>query len=181
VFVDAYTLPQLSKMVGTPYRTLHSWVERGVLRPSVHRVKGTGRANLFDERDAFTVLVLAELREAGVKLELLRRAAERLSEADDVMATPVYLLVNGDVEIVRTGQEATEALVRGGLTVAYYTGPAIERVTTLQRSSSEEPATDRALAGAWPPASALMPLAPEPCATTTRGRVRYARSATWSG
>jgi DNA-binding transcriptional MerR regulator len=160
VLVDAYTLPQLSKMIGTPYRTLHSWVERGVLRPSVHRVKGTGRANLFDERDAFTVVVLTELREAGINLELLRRAAERLSETDDVMTTPVYLLVNGDVEIVRTGQEATEALERGGLTVAYYTGPAIERVAALQRSSAEEPRTDRALAGAWRPAPPLVPLAP---------------------
>jgi DNA-binding transcriptional MerR regulator len=161
VLVDAYTLPQLSKMIGTPYRTLHSWVERGVLRPSVHRVKGTGRANLFDERDAFTVLVLTELREAGVKLELLKRAAERLSEADDVMETPVYLLVNGDVEIVRTGNEATEALERGGLTVAYYTEPAIERAAALQRSHRKEATAAAATsAGGRPQPPVLVALAP---------------------
>lgn len=132
MLADAYTLPQLSKAIGTPYRTLHSWVERGVLRPSVHRVKGTGRANLFDVRDAFTMLVLTELREAGVKFELLGRAAERLSETEDILESPVYLLVNGDVVIVRTRREATEAIERGGLTVAFYTGPAIERISALR-------------------------------------------------
>jgi DNA-binding transcriptional MerR regulator len=160
VLVDAYTLPQLSKMIGMPYRTLHSWVERGVLQPGVHRVKGTGRANLFDERDAFILLVLTELREAGVNLELLRRAAERLSETDDVLVTPVYLLVNGDVVIVRTGKEATEALERGGLTVAYYTGPAIQRVTALQKSRLQGPAEAGTLTAGWRQSPVLAPLAP---------------------
>jgi DNA-binding transcriptional MerR regulator len=161
VLADAYTLPQLSKAIGTPYRTLHSWVERGVLRPSVHRVKGTGRANLFDVRDAFTVLVLTELREAGVKFELLGRAAERLREIQDLLESPVYLLVNGDVVIVRTRYEASEAIEHGRLTVAYYTGPAIERISALRpqlSSPDPEPVATGSLAGAWESPIALIPL-----------------------
>src|SRR4051794_16474337 len=45
----AFTLPQLSKLLDVQYRTLHSWVERGLLEPSVQKSRGTGTRNLFDE------------------------------------------------------------------------------------------------------------------------------------
>jgi DNA-binding transcriptional MerR regulator len=130
--LDAFTLPQLSKAFGAPYRTLHSWVERDLFCPSIHRAAGTGRANLFDAQDALTVCVLTELREAGVKLDLLQRAAERLHECRDELTAPVYLLVNGDVEIVTDATEAAAALDRGGLTLAYHTGEALKRVEELR-------------------------------------------------
>ncbi|WP_445150695.1 MerR family transcriptional regulator [Baekduia sp. Peel2402] len=132
--VDAFTLPQLSKAFGAPYRTLHSWVERDLVSPSVHRATGTGRANLFDRQDALTVAILSELREAGVTLDLLRRAAERLQEHREDLGTPVYLLVNGDVDIVTDEQAVTAALTRGGAMLALHTGKALERVGALRVS-----------------------------------------------
>jgi DNA-binding transcriptional MerR regulator len=132
--VDAFTLPQLSKAFGAPYRTLHSWVERDMVSPSVHRATGTGRANLFDRQDALTVAILSELREAGVTLDLLRRAAERLHERRDDLARPVYLLVNGDVAIVADGEAVAAALTRGGAMLALHTGKALDLVEALQAS-----------------------------------------------
>jgi DNA-binding transcriptional MerR regulator len=126
--LDALTLPQLSEALGTPYRTLHSWVERELVTPSVHRTTGTGRANLFDPHDALTVSVLVELRDVGVKFELLQRAAEELDQRRGDLHEPVYLLVNGDVEIVAGADEVASALARDRLTVAYYTRDALERV-----------------------------------------------------
>ena len=130
--VDAFTLPQLSRAFGAPYRTLHSWVERDLVSPSVHRATGTGRANLFDRQDALTVAILSELREAGVTLDLLRRAAQRLQERREDLGMPVYLLVNGDVDIVTDEKAVTAALARGGAMLALYTGQALERVEALE-------------------------------------------------
>src|SRR5947208_16528153 len=122
---DAYTLPELSEALGAPYRTLHSWVERDLVRPSIHRASGTGRANLFDERDALTVCILADLREAGLNFQLIRQAAERIYERRHTLHEPVYLLVNGNVEIMTDAESAASALDKGGLTLAYHTGGAL--------------------------------------------------------
>jgi DNA-binding transcriptional MerR regulator len=124
---DAYTLPELSHELGMNYRTLHSWVERGLFAPSVQQSTGTGNRNLFSARDAVTACVLVELRAAGVKFELLKQAAERLHEAEDTLDRPAYMLVNGDVRIVHDEHEAAGALRRGGLTLAYNTAGALAR------------------------------------------------------
>jgi DNA-binding transcriptional MerR regulator len=129
---DAFTLPELSRAFGAPYRTLHSWVERDLVSPSVHRATGTGRANLFDRQDALTFAILSELRDAGVTLDLLRRTAERLQERRADLASPVYLLVNGDVDIVTDEQAVTAALSRGGVMLALHTGKALELVGALR-------------------------------------------------
>jgi DNA-binding transcriptional MerR regulator len=126
---DAYTLPQLSRLLDVQYRTLHSWVERGLLEPSVQQSSGTGTRNLFDDRDALTACVLADLRAAGVRFELLQQAADRLRKNDEALDRQAFMLVNGDVSIVFDEQEAATALKRGGLTLAYNTAGAMERLT----------------------------------------------------
>src|SRR4051794_2081900 len=107
---DAYTLPQLSRLLDVQYRTLHSWVERGLLEPSVQQSSGTGTRNIFDDRDALTACVLADLRAAGVRFELLQQAADRLGKNDEALERQAYMLVNGDVRIVFDEQEAAAAL-----------------------------------------------------------------------
>jgi len=126
---DTYTLPQLSRLLGVHYRTLHSWVERGLLQPSVQRSRGTGTPNLFDSRDAVTAYVLAELRAAGVSLEIMRQVADRLRETDDALSRKAFMLVNGDVKVVFEPEEVGAALARGGLTLAYNTATALEKIT----------------------------------------------------
>lgn len=125
---DAYTLPELSRLLDVQYRTLHSWVERGLIIPSVNQSTGTGNRNLFDRSDAVTVCVLVELRAAGVNFDLLQQAAERLRDTEDALKRRAFMLVNGDVRIVFDEAEAAAALQRGGLTLAYNTAGALERV-----------------------------------------------------
>jgi DNA-binding transcriptional MerR regulator len=127
----AFTLPQLSKLLDVQYRTLHSWVERGLLQPSVQKSRGTGTRNLFDERDAITACVLVELRSAGVNFELLAQAANRLREHPDALERDSIILVNGDVRIVSDAQAVAAELQRGGLTLAYKTASAQHRVREL--------------------------------------------------
>jgi len=124
---DAYTLPQLSKLLDVQYRTLHSWVERGLLQPSVQQSSGTGVPNLFDQDDAVTACVLTDLRAAGVNFKLLTLAAERLRENKDALSRPAFLLLNGDVKIIFDAEAAAAAIEEeSGLTLAY------NNVTALQ-------------------------------------------------
>lgn len=123
----AYTLPQLSEALDIQYRTLHSWVERDLLRPGVQRSTGTGSRNLFSVEDAVMAGILVELRGAGVNFELLEQAAERLRETEGALRREAFMLVNGDVRIVFDRSEAATALARGGLTLAYNTGDVLAR------------------------------------------------------
>jgi DNA-binding transcriptional MerR regulator len=113
------------------YRTLHSWVERGLLRPSVQQSSGTGTRNLFDERDALTAYVLADLRAAGVNFKLLEQAAQRLRDDDKALQQEAFVIVNGDVRVVFGARQAATALNREGLTLAYNTGTALERIRKI--------------------------------------------------
>ena len=133
---DAYTLPQLSKLLDVQYRTLHSWVERGLLQPSVQQSSGTGTRNLFDSADAVTACVLADLRAAGVNFDLLQQAAERLRETQDALQRQAFMLVNGDVKIVFDATQAATALGQGGLTLAYNTADALERVASCAAANA---------------------------------------------
>lgn len=128
---ESFTLPELSKAFDVHYRTLHSWVERGLLEPGVHRSTGTGTPNRFSRQDAVMVCILSELRDAGVKFELLTQAAERLRKTDSALEEEAFMLVNGDVRIVFDSEEAASSLERGGLTLAYNTGAALERSAVL--------------------------------------------------
>lgn len=124
---ESFTLPELSKALDVQYRTLHSWVERGLLEPGVRRSKGTGTPNLFSRQDAVMACILAELRAAGVKFDLLAQAAQQLRETDCALEEEAFMLVNGDVRIVFDSDAAAAELLRGGLTLAYNTGVALQR------------------------------------------------------
>lgn len=134
---DSFTLPELSKALDVRYRTLHSWVERGLLKPGIRRSKGTGTPNLFSRQDAVMACILVELRSAGVKFELLSQAADRLRHTEDALSHEAFMLVNGDVRIVFDRNAAAAALGRGGLTLAYNTGTALERFKCLDGQDRE--------------------------------------------
>jgi DNA-binding transcriptional MerR regulator len=139
VATESFTLPELSKALDVHYRTLHSWVERGLLEPGVQRSKGTGTPNLFNRQDAVMACILVELRAAGVNFELLSQAADRLRLTEAALEQEAFMLVNGDVRIVFDRDQAASALQRGGLTLAYNTGTALERFGDPDTPAGESP------------------------------------------
>jgi DNA-binding transcriptional MerR regulator len=95
-----FTLPELASLVDVEYRTLHTWVRRGLLSASCQQAHGSGTRNLFGLDDALEAYVLADLRRTGVELSTLeavatelRRSRVRRHERDAV------LLVNGSVSM----------------------------------------------------------------------------------
>lgn len=70
-----FTLPVIAHMLGAEYRTLKSWEDRQLIQPSIRDVKGTGRANLYSQRDACIIRGLYRLRRAGLDMQALRIVA----------------------------------------------------------------------------------------------------------
>jgi DNA-binding transcriptional MerR regulator len=129
------TLPRLARLVEVEYRTLHSWVRRGLLTPSVQSSDGTGTPNLFTEEDAVAACIIADLRRAGVSFDLLERAAGALREHDDALTGEAFVLVNGTVDVV-TGLETADSAIRAeGLTLLYNTEHATQRVRAALASA----------------------------------------------
>ena len=124
----ALTLPELAEIAEVEYRTLHTWVKRGLVQPSVRRSGGTGTANLFDQADAVAARVLADLRRAGLSMEAIERAGAALRQNHDCLDSPGVLLVNGKVEFFRDLESATGALDRPGVSLVYRTQEAVERL-----------------------------------------------------
>jgi DNA-binding transcriptional MerR regulator len=122
------TLPELAEVADVEYRTLHTWVKRGLVEPSVRRSAGTGTANLFSGTDAVAARVLADLRRAGLSMATLERASEALRENDRLLDRPGVLLVNGKVEVFSNTTSAAAALDRPGVSLVYRTREALERV-----------------------------------------------------
>lgn len=114
-----FTLPELASLLDVEYRTLHTWVGRGLLAASREQAQGSGTRNVFDCSDALEAYVLADLRRVGIELSTLEQVAaelrnmrERWSTSDDV------LLINGSVAL-SPRENLAEAVSRMSPTMVY--------------------------------------------------------------
>ena len=90
------TLPQLASLTGVEYRTLHNWVNRGLVTASQEQARGSGTQKIFTRDDALTAYVFADLRRSGVELRKLEEVAAELRRQKE---RPVdVLLINGVVK-----------------------------------------------------------------------------------
>lgn len=106
----AYTLPQLAEISAIDYRTLHNWQKRGMLRPSCQAANGSGTVNLFDEADALQILILAELRRAGVEVATLERIAPKIREQSAELNGEEVLVIS-EAGVVRERRSRLHAAV----------------------------------------------------------------------
>jgi len=116
------TLPEVAEIVDVEYRTLHTWVRRGLLQPSLRSSSGTGTPNLFTARDAVAAKVLADLRRDGIAIDQLARVSDALQAHHDALTEDSILLLNGRVDVVADAQSAVQALQQDAVTLAYGVG-----------------------------------------------------------
>jgi DNA-binding transcriptional MerR regulator len=107
-----FTLPELAEMSEIDYRTLHNWQKRGMLRPSHVEANGSGTVSLFSETDAIQVLILAELRRAGVEVRILERIASKVREVAASPGEEDLLLIAEDAVLLRDIGELGQQLSR---------------------------------------------------------------------
>lgn len=83
-----------------PYANLDYWVRSGFFRPSVEEASGKGSDRTFSFRDVVALKVAQRLRTAGVSLQSLRAAVQRilglsgLDSASEALAA-TYLVLSG--------------------------------------------------------------------------------------
>lgn len=123
------TLPQVADLAGVEYRTLHTWLKRGLLAPTIQTSSGTGRPNLFAVEDAVGARVLADLRRAGAPFSVLAEAGALLRAHPESLRREAFVLVRDRVDIVFEASEALGSLRRGGATLVYNTSDALREVT----------------------------------------------------
>ena len=128
------TLPQVAEIVDVEYRTLHSWLKRGLLRPSCQQSSGIGVPNLFSRQDVVQAKVIADLRHYGVSFERLSEAAAKLDAHPGALSTGAAVLVNGSVSVVDE-DEAAAAIKGESLTLVYNTAYAIRDIHCAVPSS----------------------------------------------
>ncbi len=104
------TLPQVAALAEIEYRTLHTWLARGLLRATRRRSHGAGVPNLFAVEDALEARVLADLRRAGLELDAVERTARALQDAPLRLTGEEMLLINGRVSICTDERELHAAL-----------------------------------------------------------------------
>lgn len=120
-------MPQVAEIVGVEYRTLHSWLKRGLLRPSAQQSSGTGMPNLFETDDLVHAKVIADLRHYGLPFERLTETAEKLADYPGALTQGASVLVNGSVTVVEEA-DAANAILKESMTLVYNTKHAVEDV-----------------------------------------------------
>lgn len=114
-------------MLGVEYRTLHTWLRRGLLRPSAQQSSGIGVPNLFSTDDLVHAKVIADLRQSGLSFERLKEAAVQLDAHPNALVTGASVLVNGSVSVVDE-DKAGAAIRHESLTLVYNTKYAIRDI-----------------------------------------------------
>lgn len=142
------TLPQLAEAVDVEYRTLHSWLKRGLIEPSMQRSRGTGIPNLFSRDDAVKAKVIADLRQAGLSLEILGETLSKLNAHSTALTDGAMVLVNGNVAVVDAGQ-AAGAIEEASLTLVYNVRHAMAAIDASLEKQPGSPAPPSPSQTAW--------------------------------
>ncbi|HEX9506446.1 MAG TPA: MerR family transcriptional regulator [Acidimicrobiia bacterium] len=109
-----YRGPQVCSIVGISYRQLDYWARTDLVRPSITDARGSGTQRTYSYRDLVRLKVVKSLLDAGVKLQIARKAIEYLREdLGDDWAT-ASLVLNGANSVLARTDDALIDLVRHG-------------------------------------------------------------------
>ena len=115
----SHTLPQVAAAAEVEYRTLHTWLKRGLVRATRRVSSGSGTPNLFAPEDVLEVRILADLRRAGLDLRALERTAQALQGVGARLEGNELLVVNGSVEVLADREQLLPTLERPGPALVY--------------------------------------------------------------
>ena len=111
---EGYRGPQVCTIVGITYRQLDYWARTNLIRPSVADAHGSGTQRRYSYRDLVELKVIKSLLDAGVSLQLARRAIEYLRKnlGEDIASASLVLNGPGSV-LTRSDGEIIDLVRRG--------------------------------------------------------------------
>ena len=121
---EGFRGPQVCTIVGITYRQLDYWARTDLIRPSIADARGSGTQRRYSYRDLLELKVIKSLLDAGVSLQLARKAIEYLrqnlgediSTASLVLNGPGSVLTRSDgevIDIMRKGQGVLSIVALG--------------------------------------------------------------------
>lgn len=93
----SFPTAQVERLTGIGAKTLHFWDRSGFLSPSLMQAHGTGSRRIYSFRDLVALRVAAQLRDAGISLQALRKVVVALHDIRGLEnpLAETYLVTNG--------------------------------------------------------------------------------------
>ncbi len=109
---EGFSTAQVERLTGVGAKTLHFWDRSGFLSPSVIGAHGTGSRRIYSFRDLVALRVAAQLRDAGISLQSLRRVVIALREMHGLEQplAETYLATNGYDVFEKRGEDVMSVL-----------------------------------------------------------------------
>ena len=113
---EGFSTAQVERLTGIGAKTLHFWDRSGFLSPSIVGAHGTGSRRIYSFRDLVALRVAAQLRDAGISLQSLRKVVATLHEIHGLEQplAETYLVTNGHDVFASNGNELMSVLRQPG-------------------------------------------------------------------
>jgi len=113
---SGFSTSQVERLTGIGAKTLHFWDRSGFLSPSLVQAHGTGSRRVYSFRDLVALRVAAQLREAGISLQSLRKVMAVLRDMRHLEnpLAETYLITNGHDVLEKRGDEIMSVLRQPG-------------------------------------------------------------------
>jgi DNA-binding transcriptional MerR regulator len=116
MLVEGFSVSQVERLTGINRKTLHFWDHSGFLSPSLQPAHGAGSRRRYSFRDVVALRVAAQLRDAGISVQHLRRIVDRIRQWEQLEKplAETYLVTDGVEVWERRGEELLAWLRRTG-------------------------------------------------------------------
>lgn len=134
--VDGFSVSQVERLTGVNRKTLHFWDRSGFLSPSVLGAHGTGSRRIYSFRDLVALRVAAQLRDAGISLQSLRKVVAVLREMRGLEQplAETYLITNGHDVFEKHGEDVMSVLRQPGQAIFSFVIDLSRTVETLREA-----------------------------------------------
>ena len=150
---EGFRGPQVCKIVGITYRQLDYWARTDLIRPSIADARGSGTQRRYSYRDLVELKVIKSLLDAGVSLQLARKAIEYLRQnlGEDIGTASLVLNGPGSV-LARSDGEVIDVMRKGqGVLSIVALGPVVDELEAaiheLRPPEADKGAPARAVSG----------------------------------
>ena len=133
---EGYSTAQVERLTGIGAKTLHFWDRSGFLSPSVVEAHGTGSRRIYSVRDLVGLRVAAQLRDAGISLQSLRKVVSAMREMRGLEQplAETYLVTNGRDVFERRGDDLMSVLRQPGQATFTFVIDLARTVQTLREA-----------------------------------------------
>lgn len=131
---EGFSTAQVEHLTGINAKTLHFWDRSGFLSPSLVQAHGTGSRRVYSFRDLVALRVAAQLRDAGISLQSLRKVVAVLRDMRSLEnpLAETYLITNGHDVFEKRGDEVMSVLRQPGQSVFSFVIDLTRTVEQLQ-------------------------------------------------